>query len=530
MGARNGAEVMKLDQQSAPIRSIVIVGGGTAGWMAAAALSKVLGGTPDLSIRLVESEAIGTVGVGEATIPQIASFNALLEIDEHEFVRETHATYKLGIEFVDWKRIGHSYVHPFGSYGLDMLGVEFHHFWLRALAMGDATDLSAFSIATQAAKMGKFMHPQHNNPKSALSKLGYAFQFDAGLYARFLRRLSEANGVERIEGRIVSVAQDGESGFVQSVELEDGSSVAGELFIDCSGFRSLLLGQTLDIGFEDWSKWLPCDRAVAMPCALGGAREPMTRSTARSAGWQWRIPLQHRIGNGHVYSSGFMEQDEATEILRANLDGEPIAEPNHLRFTTGHRKQAWSKNVVALGLAAGFLEPLESTAIHLVQTGIARLMTLFPTTAFSEREIAQFNRDTVQDYIDIRDFLVLHYKATERDDSEFWNYCRNLEPPEGLAEKLAMFRSSGRIIREHNELFTEASWLAVMVGQGIEAGGYHPATLTLDGPETLKRLGHIQQVIASTADQMPTQAEFMRANGSAIAADAIASSARTKVS
>ena len=505
---------------TAPVTKIVIVGGGTAGWMAAAALSKVLAGTPGLAITLIESDAIGTVGVGEATIPQITSFNALLGIDEHDFVRATHATYKLGIEFVDWQRLGHSYVHPFGSFGLDMFGIDFHHFWLRGLAGGDTSALSDYSIAAAAGKAGKFMHPQHDNPKSALSKLGYAFQFDAGLYAKYLRARAEAAGVMRVEGKVVSVEQDGESGFVTGVTLENDAQIDGQLFIDCSGFRSLLLGQTLQVGFEDWSKWLPCDRAVAVPCTLAGSgardHEPLTRSTARSAGWQWRIPLQHRVGNGHVYSSAHMSEDEATAILLGSLDGEQMKEPNHLRFTAGHRQRAWDKNVVALGLAAGFLEPLESTAIHLVQAGIARLMTLFPTTAFSQPEIDQYNRENARDYCDIRDFLVLHYKATTRDDSEFWNYCRNLEPPEGLRAKLEMFQSSGRIIREHNELFTEASWLAVMVGQGVQAGGWHPGTSVLDEADTLKRLAHIREVVASTAQQMPTQDEFLTANRSKI--------------
>lgn len=501
-----------------PIQSVTIVGGGTAGWMAAAALSRLLSGMPGLSIKLIESEVIGTVGVGEATIPQINSFNALLGIDEHGFVRETHATYKLGIEFVDWTRLGHSYVHPFGSFGLDMYGIEFHHYWHRGLAAGDSSELNDYSISGMAGKLDKFIHPQHDNPKSALSKLGYAFQFDAGLYAKYLRRMAEANGVERIEGKVVQVAQDSETGFVTHVTLDDESEVGGELFIDCTGFRSLLLGQALGVGFEDWSKWLPCDRAVAIPCSLAGKNEALTRSTARPAGWQWRIPLQHRLGNGHVYSSAHMDQDEATDLLVSTLDGEPMADPNHLRFTAGYRHKSWDKNVVALGLSAGFLEPLESTTIHLVQTGIARLMTFFPTTDFSEPEIAHFNKQNVQDYVDIRDFLVLHYNATERDDSEFWNYCRNLEPPAGLADKLEMFRSSGRIIREHNELFTEASWLAVMTGQGIKPGGWNTANGVIDDAETLKRLAHIRHVVASTVQQMPSQAEFLAANGSAIAA------------
>lgn len=498
-----------------PIQRIIIVGGGTAGWMAAAALSRVMGDLPGLSIRLVESEAIGTVGVGEATIPQITAFNALLGLDEAEFVRETHATYKLGIEFVDWRRIGHRYVHPFGRYGLDMLGIEFHHFWLKARMAGKASELDEFSIAAVAGKANKY-YPPRPDPKSPLSKLGYAFQFDATLYAAYLRKRAEAQGVERIEGRVVDVAQDGESGFVTGVALEGDRTIEGDLFIDCSGFRSLLLGQALGVKFEDWTKWLPCDSAVAVPSTLGGDREPLTRSTARPAGWQWRIPLQHRIGNGHVYSSAHMSKDEATKLLLANLDGEPLAEPRHLHFTGGHRRKAWEKNVVALGLAGGFLEPLESTAIHLVQSGIAKLMTYFPTCAFSPKEIERFNAEMVRDYVDIRDFLVLHYKATERDDSDFWNYCRTLEPPVGLADKLAMFRSSGRVIRDHNELFTETSWLSVMVGQGIEAGGYHPAVDILPPEEARKRIDHIREVLHDAVAQMPTQEEFMRQTGSAI--------------
>ena len=369
-----------------PIRKIVIVGGGTSGWMAAAGISKILGDLPGMSVQLIESEAIGTVGVGEATIPQIISFNKLLGIDENEFVRETHATYKLGIEFVDWLRPGHSYVHPFGRYGIDMLGVEFHHFWLRGRGLGNREEIDEYSIAAMAGQAGKFFWPQANNPNSPLSKLAYAFQFDASRYARYLRTLAEKQGVVRHEGKVVEVLQDAESGFVTAVKLEDGSQIEGELFLDCSGFRSLLLGQTLGVPFRDWSKWLPCDRAVAVPCTLAGEHQPLTRSTARSAGWQWRIPLQHRIGNGHVYSSAHMNEDDATDILLANLDGKPFAGPNHLRFTAGHRERPWEKNVVALGLAGGFLEPLESTAIHLVQSAIARLIAFFPTATSGHRK------------------------------------------------------------------------------------------------------------------------------------------------
>ncbi|UIP06075.1 tryptophan 7-halogenase [Erythrobacter sp. SDW2] len=500
-----------------PVTQVVILGGGTAGWMAATALVRIMGDLPGFSVTLVESESIGTVGVGEATIPQIIGFNRLIGLDEMQFMRETCATYKLGIEFVDWLRPGHSYVHPFGSFGIDMLGIEFQHFWLRGASLGDPASIDSYSIAAVAGKAGKFGWPQPDNHKSPLSRLSYAFQFDAGRYARFLRGMAEARGVRRVEGKVVEVGQDAETGHVTALTLDNGTTLAGELFIDCSGFRSLLLGQTLGIPFTDWSKWLPCDGAVAIPCERGGAHEPLTRSTARPAGWQWRIPLQHRIGNGHVFSSAFMEREEATDILLANLDGKPLADPNNLRFTAGHRTKAWAKNVVALGLAAGFLEPLESTSIHLVQSGIARLMSLFPDTGFSQVEIDRFNRETEQEYVDIRDFLLLHYSATERDDSEFWRYCRNLEPTDGLKAKLEMFRSSGRIFRENNELFTEASWLSVMLGQGIKPEAYHPAAALLDERETRDRLGHIREVIANTVAQLPTQDAFLRQRGGAIA-------------
>jgi tryptophan halogenase len=497
------------------IRKVVIVGGGTAGWMAAAALARIMGQIPTLVIELVESEEIGTVGVGEATIPQINLFNSLLDIDEHDFVRATNATYKLGIEFRDWTRIGHRYVHPFGFYGIDMVGVEFHHHWLKGRALGDETPLNAYSLSIVAGMQGRFDHPRPNQPSSPLSRIGYAFQFDASLYGRYLRALAEKQGVVRTEGRIVDVVQNKESGFIEAVVLQSGARVEGDLFIDCSGFRGLLIEQVLKTGFEDWSAWLPCDRALAVACESSADVQTLTRSTARAAGWQWRIPLQHRTGNGYVYSSDHVSDDEAAATLLATLDGVPLSEPRPLRFKAGHRRKAWVKNVVALGLAGGFLEPLESTSIHLVQTGIARLMTLFPTRRFDPFEIDRYNDLTEREYVDIRDFLVLHYKATERDDTAFWDYCRTLEPPEGLAYKLEMFRRNGRIFREHEELFTETSWLSVMVGQGVEPQGYHPAADILPNQETLKRLAHIREVVANTAALMPTQADFLHQHGSA---------------
>ena len=499
------------------IRRIVVVGGGTAGWMAAAGLARVMGAMPGLSIELVESEEIGTVGVGESTIPQIVLFNAMLGIDEGAFLRETHATYKLGIEFVDWTRLGDRFVHPFGFYGHDMQGVEFHHHWLKGMTLGETAPLDAYSLNVAAARQGRFAHPRPDQPNSPLSKTAYAFQFDAALYAGMLRRLAEGWGVRRTEGRVVEVTRDGQSGLVEALVLGSGERVEGDLFIDCTGFRGLLIEETLGAGFEDWSHWLPCDRAWAVPCEVGGevggGRLPMTRATARSAGWQWRIPLQHRTGNGYVYSSAHLSDDEAAATLLANLDGVPLAEPKPLRFRAGHRKRAWIGNVVALGLAGGFLEPLESTSIHLVQTAIARLCALFPTRRFDAMEQDRFNAEMAQEYRDIRDFLILHYHATTRDDSAFWRDCRALTPPDGLAYKLAMFARNGRILREHGEVFTPTSWLAVMAGKGVTPADYHPAADTLADAQTLARLRDVREVVARTAASMPLQDDYLRRVG-----------------
>ena len=491
------------------IRKIVIVGGGTAGWMAAAALARVLGSAPGLEIVLIESDEIGTVGVGESTIPQIQLFNSMLGIDEGDFVRETNATYKLGIEFVDWTRLGERFVHPFGFYGLDMMGIEFHHFWLKGRQLGDATPLNDYSLAIVAGLAGRFAHPRPDLPNSPLSKISYAFQFDAGLYARMLRRRAEAAGVARIEGRIVAVKKSSEPERIDSVELRSGEQVQGDLFIDCSGFRGLLIEQEMQSGYEDWTHWLPCDRAVAVGCENGGDRLPLTRATAREAGWQWRIPLQHRIGNGYVYSSEYVSDDEASAALLSRLDGAPLGEPRMLRFTAGHRKRQWIGNIVSIGLAAGFLEPLESTSIHLVQVAIAKLLAYFPTLRFDEGEIGRFNAEMAQEFVDIRDFLVLHYIATQRTDTPFWRRCRTLTPPPGVQQKLDMFRTNGRIFREHNEIFTETSWLAVLTGKGIEPRGYHPVADLLSDQETLERLQNIRSVVRDTADAMLPQDEWL---------------------
>ncbi|MET3667916.1 tryptophan halogenase family protein [Caulobacter sp. 1776] len=492
------------------LRRVVIVGGGTAGWMTAAALGRFLkdGYT---KVTLVESEAIGTVGVGESTIPQINIFNRMLGLDENEFVRKTKATFKLGIDFVDWLRIGHSYHHPFGPYGVDMEGVSFHAYWLKARAQGLTDDLGAYSLQTLGSRQSKFMRP-NGQANSPLGQIAYAFQFDAGLYARFLRDYAEARGVARREGKIASVQQDGESGFVTSVTLESGAVIEGDLFIDCSGFRGLLIEQTLKTGYEDWSPWLLNDRAVAMPCTLAGSMAPVTRATARPYGWQWRIPLQHRLGNGYAYCSRFVSDDEATADLLANLDGEPLAEPNLLRFTAGRRKKSWDRNVVSIGLSAGFMEPLESQSIHLIQVGISRLLAHFPDRHFRQADTDRYNRTMTFEYEKIRDFLILHFKATQRNDTPYWDYLREMPIPDYLADKIELFKGSGRVFRENEELFNDTSWFAVFIGQGIIPEGWDPMADAMDEATFRARMVEIKAVIAKSAEVMPDHMAFIREN------------------
>ncbi|MFZ1737818.1 tryptophan halogenase family protein, partial [Sphingorhabdus sp.] len=462
------------------IREILIVGGGSAGWMTAAALSNVL--TQGCSITLVESEEISTVGVGEATIPPIRTFNQMLGIDEREFVRETQGSFKLGIEFVDWGSLGNRYFHPFGPHGkpYDILSV--HQQWLRDRNSGEDSSLDELSMAWQLAKAGRFNLPSPDG-RNVLSTFDYAYHFDAGRYARYLRGYAEQRGVCRVEGKIAEVRLNCETGFVEGVTLEDGGTLDAELFIDCSGFRGLLIEGALQTGYEDWTHWLPCDRAVAMPCAKSGEPTPYTRSTAREAGWQWRIPLQHRTGNGYVYSSKFIDDEAALETLLANLDGEPLADPNQLRFVTGMRRKFWNRNVIAIGLSSGFMEPLESTSIHLIQRAILRLIRMMPMGEVSERDIAEFNEQQHTDMLQVRDFLILHYKATERRDSPFWRQCGDMEIPDSLTQKIELFRETGRVFRKNEELFAENSWVQVMMGQGIMPKAYHPIATKLSDKE-----------------------------------------------
>ncbi|MGK6318558.1 tryptophan halogenase family protein [Sphingomonas sp. DT-204] len=482
------------------IRRVVILGGGTAGWMTATALARTFG--RHLSVTLLESDEIGIVGVGEATIPTIHWFNQLIGLDEPAFLRATKATFKLGIEFVDWARPGHRYLHPFGQYGVPLPGVAFHHRWLKARAEGLDLPLSAFSLATRLALENRFAKPA-SDARSILSTLGYAYHFDAGLYARHLRELAEAAGVVRVEGRLGAIERHSETGFVTALTTERGDRLAAELFVDCSGFRALLIEGVMAAGYDDWSHWLPCDRAVAVPCTRVAETTPYTRSTARPAGWQWRIPLQHRTGNGYVYGSAFVSDDEAAAALLANLDGEAMAEPRFLRFTAGRRRRAWIGNVVAIGLSAGFLEPLESTSIHLIQSGIAKLLALFPDRGCDPALAARFDRLLAGDMDNIKDLLILHYHATEGRSEPLWTHCRHMALPETLVEREDHYHRSGRLMIGSDELFRDASWLAVLNGQGILAEGHHPVADTIDPEVNRTQLRRISDAIAQAAVAQP---------------------------
>ena len=499
------------------IERVVIVGGGTAGWMAAAALTRFLD-NGRRQIHLVESDAIGTVGVGEATIPPILGFNALLDLNENEFLRETQGTIKLGIEFVNWGRVGERYFHPFGTFGQDLHGISFHQLWLREHGRGDPGGISEYCMSAVAAANGRFGRPSRN-ARPPLSEINYAFHFDASLYAKYLRGRAEKQGVRRHEGRIVRVHRDPESGDVTAVELESGERIGGDLFIDCSGFRALLIGETLGVGYEDWSHWLPVDRAIPVPTSNIGPPDPFTRSTAHSAGWQWRIPLQHRTGNGHVYCSEFMGDEEAECILMANLESEPFADRRVIRFTTGRRKQSWSHNVVCLGLSSGFLEPLESTSIHFIQNGIQRLLALFPDRRISPLERDEYNRGMTELYEDVRDFIILHYKATQRDDTPFWRYVRDMPIPEALERKIGLWKLHGCLFRDGFELFGTTSWVAVMLGQNIWPDRHDPIADTLDEGKVAQAMSEMRERYRNAAMALPSQEDFLRAGGAWAAQD-----------
>lgn len=483
-------------------RSIVIVGGGTSGWMAAAALSHQL--NPQLyRITLIESEKIGTVGVGEATVPHLRYFNESLGINENEFIRKTNATYKLGIEFVDWGTVGSSYMHPFGIFGRQVNNIGFHHYWLKSRMRGNSRPITNYSVGAVAAENKKFSYPS-DNPESLDSKFSYAFHIDASLYASYLRELSEAKGVIRNESKVVSVKTNNDCGSIESVLLDDGHVVQGEFFLDCSGFRSLLIEKTLGAEFESWAHWLPCDRAVAVPTEKISEPLPYTRATAKSAGWQWRVPLQSRTGNGLVYCSKYLSDEEAGRTLLAGVDGAPLADLNFLKFRTGRRKNSWTKNCVAIGLSSGFLEPLESTSIYLIQVAITKLLDYFPNKADDYSLRNQYNAEMEDEYHKIRDFLILHYVATKRDDSEFWRYIRSMELPASLERKISLFRQRGVVEKYAKGMFLEPSWVAVYCGQGIFPEAYHRAVDSLDDSELERMLEQVRRDVGNHVETMPS--------------------------
>ena len=489
------------------IQSIVIVGGGTAGWMSAAGLAGILP-SDDYTITLIESEQIGTVGVGEATIPPLKLFNHNLGVSEAEFMKKTGATFKLGIEFHNWKQKGQHYFHPFGQYGRSPDGLPFHHYWLRAHENGYSTDLGSFALCEMMAKAKKFA-PNNTDPKSVLSTVGYAYHLDAGLYAKFLREYAESKGVSRIEGKIVDVKLKESNGYIESVKLDSSETVEGDLFIDCSGFRGLLIEEALKTGYEDWSHYLPCDRAIAVPSESVGSTRPYTMSTAHAAGWQWRIPLQHRTGNGHIFCSKYMSEDEATSTLLDNLEGKPLGEPRLLPFKTGRRKKFWNKNCVAIGLSAGFMEPLESTSIHLIQQAIGQLVQFFPGEEFNQPEIDQFNALTARDYDLIRDFLIMHYHVNERSE-DFWQMCQKMDIPESLKQRLDIYKNRGRLFIEGENLFKIDSWLAVLHGQGIRPSAYDPVANRREVKDINKSLDGVLQSFTKATEAMPSHDAFIK--------------------
>lgn len=497
-------------RDAGPVRRIVIVGGGTAGWMAALPLARLVTGTdrPRPEVTLVESPEIGTIGVGEATLPPIRAYNAALQIDPVEFLRQTRATFKLGIEFCDWGRLGHRFFHGFGDFGPDLGSLGAFSCWLRHRASPDAGSYEDWSVATEMARQHRFAPPV-DDARTPLGAYSYAFHFDAGLYAAHLRTLAEQAGVQRLEGTVAEVSLRPSDGFVAALTLADGRRIEGDLFIDCSGFRGLLIEQTLQAGYEDWSALLPCDRALAVPSEGTQPLAPFTRSTARSAGWQWRIPLQHRIGNGLVYCSGFIDDDAAARELLQGLDTKPQADPRPLRFTTGRRRQIWKKNVVAIGLASGFIEPLESTSIQLIIDGIGRLVELFPDRGFAPALAAEYNRRMHRQYESIRDFIVLHYKLTQREDSAFWRHCAALPVPDTLAHQIELFRSTGRVAVYDADSFREPSWISILMGLGAVPERHDPQVDGVPAAVLAEYARRVRQAVVHAARSQPDHAAYI---------------------
>ena len=479
---------------------VVVAGGGTAGWMTAAALAGTLGDCIELT--LVESDAIGTIGVGESTIPPIVLFNRLLGIGEAEFMRATQATFKLGIKFENWKDVGETYFHSFGTTGKDHWSAGFQHFWLHGLTQGQQHSYDDYCLELKAALDGKFAHLPDD-------KMNYAYQLDSGLYAAFLRKRAEGDGATRIEGKIAEVELDGESGNIAALRLDGDRRIEGDLFIDCTGFRALLIEGALHAGFDDWTHYLPCDSAIAVQTASVRPPVPYTRAIAHDAGWQWRIPLQHRQGNGIVYCSRYLDKDAALERLLGSVEGQVLTQPNFIRYTTGARRKQWHRNCVAIGLSGGFMEPLESTSIHLIQRAVLRLIRMLPGGLVSERDIAEFNDQQLTDMDQIRDFLILHYKVTERRDSPFWRHCAALPMPDSLEQKIELFRETGRVFRKNEELFVENSWVQVMMGQGIMPESYHPIAAKLRPEELDKFLAMLRDSVAKTVAGLPDHQTYI---------------------
>jgi tryptophan halogenase len=473
---------------------VVIAGGGTAGWMVAAALSKTLGAL--LDITLIESDEIGTVGVGEATIPSLQTFHQLLGIDEREFMSATQATFKLGIQFEHWRQLGESYLHGFGQTGKDHWTAGFQHFWLKGRQRQLAADYGAYALEVQAAQSGRFA----SLPDGGLH---YAYHLDATRYAAFLRRMSQALGVQRVEGKIVAVKPDPQSLDIRALRLDSGAEIEGDLFIDCTGFRALLIGETLGVEYEDWSHWLFNDSAVAVQTASVGDALPYTRSIAHGWGWQWRIPLQHRVGNGLVYSSRYVDDAQAAQALLANVEGERLTSPRVLRFSPGQRRQAWHRNCLAVGLSSGFLEPLESTSIYLIQRHIIRLLQMFPRHGVAASDIEEFNRQTRVDIEHVRDFIILHYRVTNRQDTPYWRACSSMDVPATLQHRIELFRETARVFRAPGELFAENSWIQVMLGQGLLPRQHHPVADLMGDAELGRFLDGIRSSVAQTVSRMP---------------------------
>ena len=490
-----------MQQLPKSVKNVVIAGGGTAGWMTAAALSKLLG--KSLNITLVESDQIATIGVGEATIPPIRTFHKLLSIDEKTFMRETNATFKLGIQFENWRDVNTDYIHSFGVTGRECWAGEFHHFWLKGKSIGIDDDFGEYCVELQAAKQEKF---------GALNNqaLNFAYHLDATAYAKFLRKMAEQHGVVRQEGKISQVAVAPESGEITHLVLESGQTVEGDFFVDCTGFRGLLIEQALHSGYEDWSHWLLCDAAVAVQTNAVNPPRPYTRSIAHSSGWQWQIPLQHRVGNGLVYSSQTMDREQAFDTLCQHVDGEPITQPNHVRFKPGMRREAWKKNCVAIGLSSGFIEPLESTSIHLIMTGLVRLMRLFPFDGVTQAASREYNQKFGCEMRCILDFIVMHYTVTDRNDSEFWRYCQHMELPESLQHKIDLFKHTGRVFLDEFDIFRVDSWTQVMIGQGLLPNQFHRITDEMSDAELRQFLAGIKAQVTNTVAQLPSHEQFIQ--------------------